>query len=251
MNQVLSKLEKALELQHKHDHLEAVAVEGTPSNHLKVTLQDRGLDHFRLKLSDIELATNNFSETFCIGSGGFGKALQFQEDYEIWEPKLPIDYEEIIRMSKYSELVKTKKDLYDMFVKGILLQDGKALFSLGSCGERNEMISARTFSYKKTSYMWQSVQESRFSKAAELFDVKNEEGEDVEQILKLNSNKDQLLSVNENGGKEHLMLSAMEVLYDSSNSKYFRLQSSIESRLGWENSLFVFPDFENIMKILK
>ncbi|KAI3677299.1 hypothetical protein L1987_86923 [Smallanthus sonchifolius] len=138
------------------------------------------------------------------------------------------------------------------------------------------MISVRTFSYKNTSYMWQSVQESRFSKAAELFDVsklkikikiksrflspgvnygaylvKNEEREEVQQILKSNSNKDQLLSVNENGGKEHLMLSAMEVLYDSSNSKYFHLQSSIESRLGWENSLFVFPGFENIMNIPK
>ncbi|KAI3677317.1 hypothetical protein L1987_86942 [Smallanthus sonchifolius] len=55
MNQVLSKLEKALDLQHKHDHLEAVAVEGTPSNHLKVTLQDRGLDHLRFKLSDIDI----------------------------------------------------------------------------------------------------------------------------------------------------------------------------------------------------
>ncbi|KAI3677328.1 hypothetical protein L1987_86953 [Smallanthus sonchifolius] len=70
--------------------------------------------------------------------------------------------------------------------------------------------------------------------------VKNEEREEVQQILKSNSNKDQLLSVNEISEKEHLMLSAMEVLYDSSKSKYFHLQSSAESRLGWESSLFVY-----------
>ncbi|KAI3677316.1 hypothetical protein L1987_86941 [Smallanthus sonchifolius] len=283
------------------------------------------------------------------------KALQFQEDYEIWEPKLPKDYGEIIRMSKHPKIcnnTKIKKDLYDMLVKGILVQDGKVLFSLGSNGERNEMISARMFSYKNTSYKWQSVPESRFRKAAEMFDIsklkikikiksqflspgvnygayivfkfcdarkfsskpmyvnlkykkgrenvhayfatwrddkwmmielcrflsekkdtnfevvlesfsryycgnypiyvegiefrvidnvmKNEEREIVQQILKSNSNKNQLLSVNEIGEKEHLMLSAMEVLYDSSNSKYFHLQSSAESRLGWESSLFVY-----------
>ncbi|KAI3677296.1 hypothetical protein L1987_86920 [Smallanthus sonchifolius] len=167
-------------------------------------------------------------------------------------------------MSKYPKIcnnTKIKKDLYDMLVKGILVQDGKVLFSLGSNGERNEMISARMFSYKNTSYKWQSVPESRFRKVAEMFDIsklkikikiksiefrvidnvmKNEEREKVQQILKSNSNKDQLLSVNEIVEKEHLMLSAMEVLYDSSNSKYFHLQSSAESRQGWESSLFVY-----------
>ncbi|MFS7990780.1 hypothetical protein Hanom_Chr11g01062951 [Helianthus anomalus] len=56
-----------------------------------------------------------------------------------------------------------KKDLYDMFSKGILLQDGKVLFSLGSNGERNEIISAQKFSFKnRQSQKWRPLQESRF-----------------------------------------------------------------------------------------
>ncbi|XP_035836234.1 uncharacterized protein LOC110942590 isoform X1 [Helianthus annuus] len=103
------------------------------------------------------------------------KALEFQEDYEIWEPKLPIDYKEIIRESKTPECdSKMKKDLYDMFSKGILLQDAKVLFSIGSNGERNEMISAKRFSYKNHLLpKWRSLPESRFPKVAEMFYVSN------------------------------------------------------------------------------
>ncbi|KAI3677210.1 hypothetical protein L1987_86833 [Smallanthus sonchifolius] len=171
------------------------------------------------------------------------KALKFQEDYEIWEHKLPIDYKEIIQASKTQEVynsIEMKKDLYDMFSNGILLQDGKVLFSLGHNGERNEMISARKFSYEnRRSLKWRPVQESRFEKAAKIGvvyvegiefraieSVKNEELDEVQQILKSNSNKEH----NEVNGKEHLMLSAKEVLYDSYNVKHFHLKPSSESR---------------------
>ncbi|GJS62690.1 kinase-like domain, phloem protein 2-like protein [Tanacetum coccineum] len=51
------------------------------------------------------------------------KSLEFQEDYEKWEPKLPKDYKEIIEMSKFPEIYSTikKEDLYIIFSKGILL----------------------------------------------------------------------------------------------------------------------------------
>ncbi|KAI7731911.1 hypothetical protein M8C21_027232, partial [Ambrosia artemisiifolia] len=103
------------------------------------------------------------------------KALEFQEDYEIWEPKLPIDYKEIIKRSKTPDIYndKTKKDLYDMLSKGILLQDDKVLFSLGSNGERNEMISAKRFSYKNHLRKWRSLPESRFPKVAEMLYISN------------------------------------------------------------------------------
>ncbi|MFS7990821.1 putative protein kinase RLK-Pelle-WAK family [Helianthus anomalus] len=106
------------------------------------------------------------------------KALELQEDYEIWEPKLPIDYKDIIQsVSKHSKIdnsMETKEDIYNMFTKGILLQDSKVLFSLGSKGERNEMISARMFSRKNhTSHKWLSVPESRFPKVLKMHDSSN------------------------------------------------------------------------------
>ncbi|GJT44016.1 kinase-like domain, phloem protein 2-like protein [Tanacetum coccineum] len=76
------------------------------------------------------------------------KALEFQEDFEKWEPKLPTDYKEIIQMSKCQEIYSTKKkeELYNIFSKGILLQQDKVLLSFDGT-ERNEMVSATMFSY--------------------------------------------------------------------------------------------------------
>ncbi|XP_076945197.1 uncharacterized protein LOC143616169 [Bidens hawaiensis] len=106
------------------------------------------------------------------------KSLEFQEDYEIWDPKLPEDYEEILKLSKSlrtSYSTEKKKDLYNLFSKGILLQDDKVSFSLGSNGERNEMISATMFSYRNRSPhdKWCNVPESRFEKVAEMLDISN------------------------------------------------------------------------------
>ena len=55
-----------------------------------------------------------------------------QVDFEIWEPKLPKDYKEIIQMSKCPEDYSTikKEDLYNIFSEGILLQEGKVVISL-------------------------------------------------------------------------------------------------------------------------
>ncbi|KAK1426317.1 hypothetical protein QVD17_14988 [Tagetes erecta] len=159
------------------------------------------------------------------------KALKFQEDYEIWEHKLPINYKEIIKMSKYSDInysTTTKKDLYNMFSTGILLKDSKVLFSLGSNGERNELTSARMFTYKnRMSHKWQSDQESRFLKVAEILRAVNNE---LQQTLESNSNKVQLLSLNGVNEKKDFILSAKEVVYDSSNVKHFHLKPSTESR---------------------
>ncbi|GKD74868.1 kinase-like domain, phloem protein 2-like protein, partial [Tanacetum coccineum] len=102
------------------------------------------------------------------------KALEFQEDYKIWEPKLPNDYKEIIQMSKcpedYSAL--KKEDLYNIFSKGILLQQEKVLLSFEGNGERNEMVSATTFSYKNICrHAWKSLPNSRFGTVAEMIDI--------------------------------------------------------------------------------
>ncbi|KAJ9565051.1 hypothetical protein OSB04_001017 [Centaurea solstitialis] len=60
------------------------------------------------------------------------KALELQEDYEKWEPQLPTDYKEILQMSKSPEMYSndTKKNLYNMLCKGMLLLKGKKVTSL-------------------------------------------------------------------------------------------------------------------------
>uniref|UniRef100_A0A251UDI4 Putative phloem protein 2-like protein n=1 Tax=Helianthus annuus TaxID=4232 RepID=A0A251UDI4_HELAN len=186
--------------------------------------------------------------------------------------------------------IEKYEDLYHTFSKGILLQKGKVLFSLGSNGERNEMISARMFLYKNhTSCKYRSLQESRFPKVVEVFDtlklkipikittqflspgvkygayiifkfhtyfevllesfsryhcgtesiyvegiefrdVKNEEVEQVKETLNSDSNTDQCLSLKEVNTKKHLMLSAVEVLYESANLKHFHVHPSVKSR---------------------
>ncbi|KAJ0735501.1 putative protein kinase RLK-Pelle-LRR-I-1 family [Helianthus annuus] len=106
------------------------------------------------------------------------KSLEFQEDYEKWGLKLPEDYEDIFKLSTYSGTYSTKmkKDLYNLLSKGIFLQDNKVWFSYGSEGERNEIISATTFSYRNGSPHdnWCiNVPKSRFEKVAKMLDISN------------------------------------------------------------------------------
>ncbi|XP_022009366.1 uncharacterized protein LOC110908699 isoform X3 [Helianthus annuus] len=86
------------------------------------------------------------------------------------------DYKEIIQMSKNPEIYSTtnRKDIYDILSKGILIQEDKVWFSLGSKGERNEMVSASQFSFEnRWSHKWHSLPESRFDKVAELLNISN------------------------------------------------------------------------------
>ncbi|PWA48432.1 protein kinase-like domain, Concanavalin A-like lectin/glucanase domain protein [Artemisia annua] len=102
------------------------------------------------------------------------KALEFQVDYEKWEPKLPTDYKEIIQKSKYREIysIKKKEELYNIFSKGILLQQDKVLLSFVGNGERNEMVSATMFSYiNSCPHEWKSIPESRFGTVVEMLDI--------------------------------------------------------------------------------
>ncbi|PWA53497.1 protein kinase-like domain, Phloem protein 2-like protein [Artemisia annua] len=102
------------------------------------------------------------------------KALEFQEDYEKWESKLPKDYKEIVQMSKCPEIYSTtkKEDLYNIFSNGILLQEDKVLLSFDGNGERNKMVSATMFSYiNSCPHEWKSLQESRFETVVEMFDI--------------------------------------------------------------------------------
>ncbi|CAH1429384.1 unnamed protein product [Lactuca virosa] len=170
-----------------------------------LSFQENQTDNLKFSLEDIKLATENFSNSLgeeeCWGiykgerialqclhdkreerpTAGevliqLKKALEFQEDYEMWEPKLPKDYKEIILMSKTPDVysMSKKKDIYNMLLKGILVQEGNVWFSIGKNGGRNEMLSARNFSYKnRWSRKRRYVPQSRFHKAAEMLDISN------------------------------------------------------------------------------
>ncbi|KAF5767985.1 putative protein kinase RLK-Pelle-LRR-I-1 family [Helianthus annuus] len=144
---------------------------------IKEQIDPESLSTFRVIVSECLYNDRKERPTAEHVSQQLEKSLEFQEDYEIWGPKLPEDYEEILKLSKspgISHSSAKKKHLYNLFSEGILLQDGKVWFWLGSNGERNEMISARKFSYRNRSlHKWSVVSESRFKKVAEILDISN------------------------------------------------------------------------------
>nr|XP_043617214.1 uncharacterized protein LOC122589040 [Erigeron canadensis] len=102
-------------------------------------------------------------------------ALDAQVEYEIWGNKVPKEYKELKEYILWSRTpTEVKEDLYDILTNGILLQQGTVWFTLGANGERTEMISAMTFSYKnRSSRKWQSIPKSRFKKVAQILDISN------------------------------------------------------------------------------
>ncbi|XP_021994451.2 uncharacterized protein LOC110891100 [Helianthus annuus] len=150
-------------------------------------------------------------------------ALEFQEDIEIWEAKLPKDYKEIIHMSKTPEIYSnlSNKGLCEMFSKGILLQQGKVFFSLSSNGERNEMVSATMFSYENNiSHKRKTIQNSRFQRVVKMMDTSN-----LKIHIKIIT---QLLTPNVNYGA-HLVFKFCEPRKLSSKLMYVNLKYQMGS----------------------
>ncbi|PWA60509.1 serine/threonine-protein kinase, active site protein [Artemisia annua] len=87
------------------------------------------------------------------------KALEYQEDYEIWGLKLPRGYEEILHFSIIDKMEKFK-DIHDTLCKGFHLRDREVYFSLGSNGEKSYLTSAAKFSYKNRAVKWRQIQQS-------------------------------------------------------------------------------------------
>nr|KAJ0226203.1 hypothetical protein LSAT_V11C100018250 [Lactuca sativa] len=62
------------------------------------------------------------------------KALEFQEDYEIWKPRLPKNYKKIfLQMSNSLDISNQReKDLYNMLCNGVLLEEDKVKYKIWS-----------------------------------------------------------------------------------------------------------------------
>ncbi|PWA44710.1 serine/threonine-protein kinase, active site protein [Artemisia annua] len=163
---------------HKYDQQDLTATKDIVFEHIERYIAPESLNTFRMIASrciDDEMEKRPTAEEAL---GQLKKALEIQEGYDIWEPKLPKDYKEIIQMSKSPEIYsdKSKKELYYMFfTEGILLQQDTEWFSFGDKGERNKMISASEFSYinDRSPHEWHPIPESKFKKVAEVLDTTN------------------------------------------------------------------------------
>ncbi|GJW84800.1 kinase-like domain, phloem protein 2-like protein, partial [Tanacetum coccineum] len=79
IQQVVKGLEKALKLQSIYENPEHPrnAIDSASSSPLKW----KNLEHLKIALNDIELATENFAEKYYIGSGGFGTVYKAQLEH--------------------------------------------------------------------------------------------------------------------------------------------------------------------------
>ncbi|KAJ9538350.1 hypothetical protein OSB04_031083 [Centaurea solstitialis] len=86
-----------------------------------------------------------------------------------WQGKLPVDYKEIIKSSKDSMKWTMERELYFLFCKGFLIDDGEEWFSLAKNGKKCLMLSASAVLPKTNQdwdWKWKSLPESRFELVA-------------------------------------------------------------------------------------
>ncbi|GJY96261.1 kinase-like domain, phloem protein 2-like protein, partial [Tanacetum coccineum] len=105
--QVVKGLEKALELQSIYENLFQLLPRngyGASSSHLKW----KNLEHLKIALNDIELATENFADKYRIGSGAFGMVYKAQLEHFDSGNSWSIDGENICGFPKKQSTVAIK-----------------------------------------------------------------------------------------------------------------------------------------------
>ncbi|GJZ60909.1 kinase-like domain, phloem protein 2-like protein [Tanacetum coccineum] len=131
IDQVVKRLDKALELQWKHENPEHPKneVEGTSSNHLKW----KNLEHLKIGLDDIVLATENFADTYCIGEGGYGMVYKAQLEHFDSSVSSSIDGENKCDLPKKRSTVAIKRIFNTQGEQGFIAE----IETLTSCKHEN------------------------------------------------------------------------------------------------------------------
>ncbi|XP_076909266.1 putative F-box protein PP2-B2 [Bidens hawaiensis] len=87
-----------------------------------------------------------------------------------WKDKLPVDYEDMIKWSKYDLQCETTEDLYNTFCRGFSLNDGEQWFSIDRDGKKCVTVSARE-ALEEDKWKWTYLAESRFEEVADYFNL--------------------------------------------------------------------------------
>ncbi|KAI3687250.1 hypothetical protein L1987_80944 [Smallanthus sonchifolius] len=193
------------------------------------------------------------------------KAFEFQDEWE-WEQKLPKDYKKIISMSKFPlDSTSRSKDLYSLLSSGILIQNEKLWFSIGMNGVKNEMISARLFSFKNVK--WRSIRKSSLEEYKENNQLKDEKNMhrllkpnlyvDYQEIIKRSENNiqnapkkelrlllfngilidkgEKMFSLSKANRKKCHMLPSKAVICDTSHVKFYNIKPQAQPRYKFED----------------
>ncbi|KAL7617477.1 hypothetical protein Lser_V15G03165 [Lactuca serriola] len=107
IDQIVIKLEKALESQWKHENHVYSHAQGTTSKSLK----GKNLEHLEIPLLDIEEATENFAEKYLIGSGTYGDVYKAELDHFDSKSFVPLEVKNKSELPKKRSSVAIKRIL--------------------------------------------------------------------------------------------------------------------------------------------
>ncbi|PWA93805.1 protein kinase-like domain, Phloem protein 2-like protein [Artemisia annua] len=108
------------------------------------------------------------------------QTISDSESDPYWEQKFPNDYEEILNLSKDSLRWTMKKELYSIFRRGFLIDNGQQWLSVDKHGKKCLMLSAKaTWVIDDKNSAFESSHESRFGEvlvitAGDEFELVNE-----------------------------------------------------------------------------
>ncbi|GJW77849.1 kinase-like domain, phloem protein 2-like protein [Tanacetum coccineum] len=184
------------------------------------------------------------------------KALEFQEDYEIWEPKyLARDYREIFQMVKSAQtsMFQKKEELYNYILKkgipplnrtkrfcysmneDVVFEFLLESFSSHYCGESAvyvEGIEFRAIDKVKREEIGKLKEVQQVLKSNYNVDQVQQLPTNFEEIFKICRNYDELFWLGEVDQKKLLVLSAKAALYKFSNVDLFTSKPSSQSRFA-------------------